>query len=470
VKPKTLSGRLIGSTVALVVVVIALVGITTTLLLRASLMQQLDEDLHQAVERSQRFDGFGPGGGNFSSCANIDALPPGQNAGSVTAVFGDDCSDGAQITNSGQLSRLQSDALAKLDSIQAGEDPQTLKLTDVGTFRVAAAVNPQGARVVFGLPTDSVDDTITSLIRVEVLLAMLAVAVAMLVVRRIVTHQLQPLTEVAATAHDVTATPLSTGEVLVTPRVRPELTDPSNEVGQVGLALNQLLEHIEAALRDRHESEQNVRQFLADASHELRTPLTTIKGYAELSRRTGLDPTDALAKVESEVGRISTLVEDMLLLARLDSGRPLGHQEVDLTQLVVEAVADAKVVGPSHRWRLEVPSEPVTTIGDELRLHQAVTNLLNNARRHTPAGTTVTARVLANPTRIEIHDDGPGIPSDLMPVLWERFTRGDSSRTRSSGGAGLGTALVKAIMLAHDGTVEVQSSPGDTAFTLIFSS
>jgi two-component system OmpR family sensor kinase len=250
-----------------------------------------------------------------------------------------------------------------------------------------------------------------------------------------------------------------------------ELIDEQSEVGQVGSALNTLLDHIDDALSARHRSEQQVRQFVADASHELRTPLATIHGYAELSRRTPADAASlllALGKVETEADRMSDLVADLLLLARLDSGRPLAREDVDLTRLLLEAVADARVVAPDHKWQLALPDEPVTAVGDDARLHQVLTTLLSNARSHTPAGTTVTvaASLQADGVRIEVHDDGPGVPPELGDEVFDRFTRGDSSRTRSSGGAGLGLSLVAAIAAAHGGCAEVASKPGDTTFTV----
>ena len=263
--------------------------------------------------------------------------------------------------------------------------------------------------------------------------------------------------------------PLSTGAVGTTVRVPDELTDPETEVGQVGEALNKLLQHMEAALDARHESEQQARTFLADASHELRTPLSTIKGYAELSRRTGrADPDQILAKVEAEAGRMSSLVEDMFLLARLDAGREIERHDVDLTRLVVEAVNDARVVDPQHKWVFDVPDEPITVQGDEQRLHQAVTNVLTNASTHTPPETVVSVRmrVEGEAVVVEIHDNGPGIAPGQLPTLFDRFTRGDSSRTRASGGAGLGMSLVLAIMHGHGGSAEVTSEPGNTTFTL----
>jgi two-component system OmpR family sensor kinase len=287
----------------------------------------------------------------------------------------------------------------------------------------------------------------------------------------VVRRQLRPLREVAGTAHTVARLPLASGDVRVTSRVPDRLTDEATEVGQVGAALNTLLEHVESSLGARHRSEQQVRQFVADASHELRTPLATIHGYAELSRRTPDDAgrlSAALAKVETEADRMSALVEDLLLLARLDAGRPLATEEVDVTRVLLEAVGDARVIAPGHRWRLELPERPLTARGDTARVHQVVTNLLGNARTHTPPGTTVlvAASREAAQVRIRVHDDGPGLPADLVPHAFERFTRGDSSRTRSSGGAGLGLSLVVAIVAAQGGTVDLASEPGATTFTV----
>jgi two-component system OmpR family sensor kinase len=304
----------------------------------------------------------------------------------------------------------------------------------------------------------------------ELLLGLAGVGVATAAGLYLVRRQLRPLRQVAATAHEVSTLPLASGEIEMSVRVPEELTDAHTEVGQVGAAMNAMLGHVERSLDARHRSEQQVRQFVADASHELRTPLATIHGYAELTRRTPADVeqlTRAMGKVEAEATRMSSLVEDLLLLARLDAGRPLDRDEVDLTRLVLEAVADARVVGPEHRWRLNLPDEPILVSGDEQRLHQAVTNLLNNARRHTPPGTTVTVSAAdGDGTTVTVHDDGPGLSPDLAARAFERFTRGDSSRTRASGGAGLGLSLVEAISRAHGGSVDVRSAPGDTEFRI----
>jgi two-component system OmpR family sensor kinase len=267
---------------------------------------------------------------------------------------------------------------------------------------------------------------------------------------------------VAATAHRVAELPLASGEIDLSERVPERLTDERTEVGQVGSALNAMLDHVEDSLAQRHRSEQQVRQFVADASHELRTPLATIAGYTELARHRPETSGTALAKVETESARMTTLVEDLLLLARLDSGRPLEREPVDLSRLLLEAVDDVRVVDPERSWRLSLPDEPIIVTGDGARLHQVVSNLLTNARKHTPPGSTVT--VTATRRGFTVHDDGPGFAPELAPHAFERFTRGDAARTR--GGAGLGLSLVEAIVGAHGGRVTLESRPGDTTITV----
>ena len=238
-----------------------------------------------------------------------------------------------------------------------------------------------------------------------------------------------------------------------------------------------MLQHVESALARRAASETRLRRFAADASHELRTPLSSIRGYAELALRhrgpVPEDVTHALQRVESESARMSVLVDELLLLARLDAGRPLEQEPVDLTRLTIEATSDAQVASRSHRWQLELPDEPLMVRGDEHRLRQVLSNLLSNAAKHTAPDSTVTVSVAAageggtSAVRLSVSDNGQGIPPDLVPELFERFARGDSSRSRSAGSTGLGLAIVKAVVTAHHGTVSVESHPGQTTFTIV---
>jgi two-component system OmpR family sensor kinase len=255
--------------------------------------------------------------------------------------------------------------------------------------------------------------------------------------------------------------------------------NPRTEVGQVGAAFNRMLGHVEAALARRAASEARLRRFAADASHELRTPLAAIRGYAELAlRHPGPVPADiehALQRVEAESSRMSVLVDELLLLAQLDAGRPLAQEPVDLTRLAIDATSDARAAAPTHRWLLELPDEPVQVRGDEHRLHQVLANLMSNAAKHTPPGTTVTVALTTTgpggpgSVQLSVTDNGPGIPADLQPTLFERFVRGDTARTHHGGqppSTGLGLAIVDAVTTAHGGTVHLDSQPGTTRFTI----
>ena len=210
--------------------------------------------------------------------------------------------------------------------------------------------------------------------------------------------------------------------------------------------------------------------FVADASHELRTPLASIRGYAELPRRGGAELPDdvrhSLTRIGSEGQGMTGLVEDLPLPARLDEGRELETTPVDLSRTIVDAVSDAHAAGPDHEWHIDIPEEPIEVPGDSARLHQVVVNLLANARVHTPAGSRVdVALKTANGVAVlTVTDNGPGILEADIPVLFERFTRGDASRTRATGSTGLGLAIVAAVVAAHQGFVTVTSTPGHTEF------
>jgi len=454
-RPASLTSRLVLTAVALVVLVAVLIGAAATAALNAQLTGQLDDDLRATAGiRGPGAEGLGPAGPPPST------VNPRGGPESLLAVFTDSQRFGQVSEGREEATALSDDVLDQLEDVPTDGAVHELDLEGLGSYRVIAVERGFGTEVT-GLPTEQIEEAVTSLIGWEVLLiaigALVAAAVGLLLVRR----QLRPLTEVAATAHRVAELPLATGEIDLSDRVPDHLTDERTEVGQVGAALNTLLAHVETSLEARHRSEQQVRQFVADASHELRTPLSTIAGYTELAR-TRPDPqttATALGKVEEEAGRMTTLVEDLLLLARLDAGRPMASEPVDLTRLLVEAVSDARVLAPGHHWRIVVPDEPIEVTGDEQGLHQVVTNLLNNARKHTPPGTTVT--VTGRSDGFDVHDDGPGFPAALVPQAFERFARGDASRNRA-GGAGLGLALVEAIVRSHAGTVTLSSEPGDT--------
>jgi two-component system OmpR family sensor kinase len=366
-------------------------------------------------------------------------------------------------------------ARRELGKVAVNRPPVTRDIDGLGRYRVVAAyASHSGDIVITGLSMSDVDATMIRVLLIFGVVTAIAVAAATTAGIVIIRRALAPLRRVAQTAGEVVDLPLDRGEVALPVRVLESDANPRTEVGQLGSALNQMLDHVSAALSARQASETRVRQFVADASHELRTPLAAIRGYTELAQRVGQYPGDtdavahAMSRVQSETERMTHLVEDLLLLARLDSGRPLERGAVDLSRVAVDAVSDAHVAGPDHEWELDLPEEPVMVAGDAARLHQVMTNLLANARVHTAAGTVVTTRLGAHGTHavLSVRDNGPGIPEQLQSEVFERFARGDTSRSRKGGSTGLGLAIVSAVVKAHHGTIALESAPGHTDFTV----
>ncbi|WP_419836793.1 HAMP domain-containing sensor histidine kinase [Streptomyces bugieae] len=530
----TLRTRLVVSAVALIAVVGAVIGVVTTIALHSYLQGQLDERLNATVERAMMPRPHDP---MRSQPLDFVAMG-GQPVGTVGARVGPDgaLDVGARLNNSTsrdpseRLAWLTGGQVAALNGVPRDGRPHTAELPGLGDYRVQSA---RDGSLVAGQPLGEVEDTVGRLVLIETCVTVAGLVAAGMAGASMVGIALRPLRRVAATATRVSELPLHQGEVALHVRVPAAEADARTEVGQVGAALNRMLGHVGSALSVRQESEMRVRRFVADASHELRTPLASIRGYAELTRRGDERPgpvtRHALGRIESEAERMTGLVEDLLLLARLDSGRPLSYESTDLSPLVADAVSDARAAGPGHRWRLELPDEPAWVHADGGRLHQVLVNLLANARTHTPEGTTVTARVVpavgvpavgvpevgapevgfpavgvpvpqgqaalgqaaqgqatqaqASPgqalhgrarygrapqpaVRLQVEDDGPGIPADLLPRVFERFARGDASRSRAAGSTGLGLAIVQAVVAAHGGTVGVESAPGRTVFTV----
>jgi two-component system OmpR family sensor kinase len=477
---RTLRGRLIAGLLALLAVACAAVGLVTYVALHNSLLAQLDSQLQTASARYEFCLSHHPPPG-------VDGDQPGQPLNSP-----EDCAQqqagqtfSAQIrhgvvtdayiastVNNGKCTLSAADKTV-LTGLPLRHEPFTSELSTLGDYRLLASPGPTaGVAYVNGLPLAQVDATMR---QVEVTESVVFAAVLLLtgvLGTGFVRLSLRPLRRVAATATRVTELPLASGEVTLPERV-PD-ADPRTEVGQVGSAFNRMLGHVEAALARRAASEARLRRFAADASHELRTPLAAIRGYAEFARRhPGPVPGDiahALSRVESESARMSVLVDELLLLAQIDAGRPLAKGPVDLTRLAIDTTSDARAASRDHRWVLELPDEPVLVEGDEYRLHQVLANLMSNAAKHTPDGTTVTVAVTTADqpaaVRVSVTDSGPGIPEDLQPALFERFVRGDSARSHDGNSTGLGLAIVQAVTTAHGGSVSVTSRPGHTSFVI----
>jgi two-component system OmpR family sensor kinase len=465
--------------IGLLALICLIVGTVTHVVLRQYLVAQVDGRLQDTASHAvAAANGAGPG--NHPPPGALPGTGPGSTeflgrgdpAGTLYAKI-----VGGKVTQASYLDDYSPDETndaqnAALATVSVG-DPVSRDLPGLGDYRLVASNASDGSTIVTGLPLSDVNDTLLRLTLTEIFVALAGLICVGLVGETIIRRTLRPLNRVAATATRVSEMQLDRGEVALSERVPDRDTDPRTEVGQVGASLNRMLGHVGTALSARHASETRVRQFVADASHELRTPLAAIRGYAELTRRIDDQLPDdvayAMRRVESESARMSTLVDDLLLLARLDSGRPIDRAPVDMSRLVVDAVSDAQVSSADHSWRLDLPDEPLTVVGDEARLHQVLVNLLANARAHTPPGTTVTVTMSGGDgedARLAVVDDGPGIPAVLQPAVFERFARGDSSRSRAAGSTGLGLAIVAAVVEAHGGTVSVESRPGRTAFTV----
>ena len=472
----SLRARLVAIMIALLAVLGLIVGATAEIYLRSTLYNQLDARLIDMNNRALHGPGgFRPGGRGFPNNP-----PPGAQVDEIvlrvdsTAVL----EGGIVVLSTGtdgyydnEYNALSDAAVTKLASVTPNQPTDVDLGGPLGNYRVISTTIDGGVNIA-ALPLAGTERTLLQVALVTgggVLVAVLIAGVAGAVIVR---RTLAPLSRVAATATRVSELRLDRGEVQLAQRVPEADTDARTEVGQVGAALNRMLDHVGNALEARHNSETQVRQFVADASHELRTPLAAIRGYAELSRRSRQPVPEevghVLRRVESEAERMTALVEDLLLLARLDAGRPLAYDPVDLSMLVVDAVSDAHAAGPRHNWQLDLPDQPVTVVGDGARLHQVLANLLSNARTHTAEGTTVTVAVGTDggDTVLRVIDNGPGIPVELRPHIFERFARGDSSRSRAAGSTGLGLSIVHAVVTAHRGRVSVESVPGLTVFTV----
>jgi two-component system OmpR family sensor kinase len=541
---RTISGKLIVGLLILFGLASVIVSVITAQSLNNSLMSSLDQQVQAAthtwfgcvqqstVDSAHRdpdhSDAARPDPDDYKMCSGL-----GQAPGTFEEMLTGN-SIGYKHTVQGRCPLSPADA-ATLASLPLGSGPAPSRPADSGgtnppppassapfttyirtldslggKFMLTKVAGPQqGTALVTGMPLAMVDKTLERVENTEHLVFATVLLLAVLLGVGLIQFSLRPLRRVAATATKVTELPLDSGEVTL-PAGVPD-SDPRTEVGRVGAAFNRMLFHVERALGRRAASEARLRRFAADASHELRTPLSAIRGYAELALRhpgpVPEDVTHALRRVESESARMTVLVDDLLLLARLDAGRPLEREPVDLSRLAIETTSDARVARGDHRWRLELPDEPVLVDGDEHRLHQVLANLLSNAGKHTPPGSTVSValtvgdataspavpaatsdapgasgasgasavqRGVAPPgprVELSITDDGPGISAELLPELFERFTRGEAGRARDASAAGkstgLGLAIVDAVVAAHGGAIVVTSHPGMTRFAIL---
>ncbi len=481
----SLQTRLMTAVIGFVSLILIIVAVITSATLGSTLEQQLDDKVkgYAVTIRDRVVEGVAPSDATVENILyRLDPVPGlllsvGSPVAGPTGVAFDDSRGALSSTRQ----TLTPEQLRQLYATVALGTPATVSFEGLGSYRVVGTTASNGVVVITGLPRDDIQSQLTQLLTVILLATVGGLILLALTTAITIRVGLRPLRAVAATATRVANQQLARGEVSITERVPASEADPRTETGLVGASLNKLLDHVDSSLAARQKNEEQMRRFVADASHELRTPLASIRGYSELSLRALRQAPDSaqsgeviesttssLERIQAQSLRMTRLVEDLLLLARLDEGRELVYGTIDLTQLALEGLSDARPTAADHHWKIDVPDEPVTIVGDAGRMHQVVANLLANARTHTPAGTTVTLSVAreGDDAVLRVHDDGPGIDPAIRDELFARFARGDSSRARQTGGTGLGLAIVKAIVEGHHGSITVESVPGDTTFTV----
>jgi two-component system, OmpR family, sensor kinase len=466
---------LIVATLALVTVALALIGLFSVAALDGYLVGRLDDQLALVAGRyTHEDDGFGPGGGGRRPGPPSPYLVQKRDAnGGITGNLPNDSLDSDESPP-----RLPSDAA--WFSEHAGKAATVPATSGDGRWRVVVQPTGDGDNVVVAASLDAIDSTTRQLRLIDLVVSAVVLLAVAVLGTAIVRASLRPLVEIEQTARAIAAGDLT--------RRVPD-RDPRTEVGRLGQALNTMLIQIELAFGARaaseasaRRSEDRMRRFVADASHELRTPLTTIRGFAELYRQVATrDPQDPveldrlMRRIEGQAARMGLLVEDLLLLARLDQQRPLDRDPVDLLALAAEAVNDARAVAPDRQIELVLGTgddgdsgqgSALVVLGDDQRLRQVLANLVNNALTHTPAGSPVEVRVGAAPldgrpgAAVEVVDHGPGLTPEQAERVFERFYRADPARSSAGGGTGLGLSIVAALVAVHGGTVQVDSVPG----------
>jgi two-component system sensor histidine kinase TrcS len=475
-RPRSLRGQLLLGVLSVVSVVLVAFGVISVMSLREYVTAMNDAEVSESLDALNhsytRYRQGSPAHGSNVSLGQAILGFTGQNEGNVIAVLHDGVVLGSAVFAEDEPRPVPADVIRAIEAHSWKDGPpRTEELGSLGSYRVASRASG-GDRLVVGVSLNLANREVLRRTVTATALFVTALLITAGLTISVVRYALRPLRSVAAKAAEVASMPLTGDDHRITTRVQPDDTDPDNEVGIVGHTLNRLLDNVDSALAHRAESDRQMRQFITDASHELRTPLAAIQGYAELTRQdsSALPPTTeyALARIESEARRMTSLVDELLLLSRLSEGEDLHTEDVELADLVINAVNDAAVAAPTHRWVKNLPDKPVWVRGDHMRLHQLVSNLLTNAWVHNPPGVTVTTGITRHVAdvpyaELSVADDGPDIDPDLLPHLFERFVRTDKSRSNGSGN-GLGLAIVASIVKAHHGSVSAESADGRTVF------
>ena len=465
----SLRTRLLLALLGLVAVGLLVAGIATYSSLRSFLLTRVDQQLRGARGPVAFTLASGVQIPDLSGAYDTSRPPPNLPSGTYGELRG---AGGAVLNKISFAYGSETQPTPRLPSPLPGASAQNGEATlfDTGAtsdngpaFRVLVQAVPQDQRVlVVAVPLTETTQTMGRLLGIETLVFALVLAGLAVAAWLLIKRDLRPLEAMADTAGEIAAGDLSQ-------RVEP--AEPRTEVGRLGLSLNAMLEQIEVAFAERAATEETLRRFLADASHELRTPLTSIRGYAEVFERGAKDDPEDLAtamrRIEEESRRMGVMVDELLLLARLGEGREPEREPVDMARVVADAVGDARAADAGRDISLDAPAELIVT-GDEHQLRQVVANLLGNARKHTPPDCPVHVRLASEAANageageavLDVADEGPGLTPEVAAKVFEPFYRADKSRARQSGGAGLGLAIVAAIVETHGGQVALQTAPG----------
>jgi two-component system, OmpR family, sensor kinase len=447
--------RLVLAVVVTIAAVMGVAGLVVVRVLEDRLVAGTDERLAQVADRLPRVPGFLEQGGHrgqsgFESHALVEVGPDGKIRSQIP---------------SGPAGNP--DPLPDVAGLTAPSPPVTLPSTgdDGPDYRAVATELPDDGLLIVAVPLTDVEATLAETRRILLAAGAGALALAAAIVWLSIRRGLRPINDMIAAAERI-----ANGELTA----RTTAPNPASEVGHLSAALNTMLDRIEQAMATKTESEARMRRFVADASHELRTPLTSIRGYAELHRHGATRPDEVargMARIEREAEHMAALVEDLLLLARLDQARVLADERVDLTRIVEETVADARAADPQRSLVVDLPDGPAIVRGDRLRLRQVLDNLLANIRDHTDPGTmaTVTLADGDGTATLTVADNGPGMSPDEAAHAFERFWQAEPTPTHPRRGTGLGLAIVAELVAAQGGTITLDTSPGaGTTFTITF--
>ena len=457
----TLRARLLITLGVLLAVALVLSGGLVIGLTRSSLVDQLDADLRG----QDRIDDVGPGPGSVDPAGRRFAVLVYDTNGQLIRSL----PSGLPFAPD-SLPKMPDGGINALPLNQIVEQPAVDGSLDYRVRKVSGQLGPQPVLVVLGAPMAGVETAVGLLVRSLLIVGAVVLVLMLIIGWFIIRRDLRPLQQITGTAERISAGDLSQ---------RVGVRNDNSEVGRLGHAFDAMLDQIQAAFESqqaalvaKERSESQLRQFVADASHELRTPLTAVRGYAELYRAGGLSEEAALeqamARIGTESRRMGALVEDLLLLARLDQGRPLRSDPVVMTDLVNDALNDAHAVEPARPLNADVEAGVIVQ-GDEDRLRQVIGNLFTNVRVHTPTDTPVDVSLVAHDgvSELRVSDHGPGVDPDHVEHIFDRFYRADTGRSRDRGGAGLGLSIAASVTTAHGGTIAYSETPGGGAtFTL----